>query len=601
MRIRRFITRQFVACFSVGVVTAAVVTWSDDRAFQRGATGLLHSELEEQALILEQMALPGLSDPMATLTLRARVTALGVSTTTRFTVIAADGTVIAESDEDPTQLDNHGLRPEVVAARTHGTGVARRHSTSLGRELLYLARTVRNDGGAILGFARVAREASAFDAILAEERHHIWLALAAGLAVAAALAWAMARHLTRPVGELRATAHAMAMGDDRRRALVIGDDEFAQLGRALNTMADRLQERVEEMRGERAKLTAILGGMVEGVAAVDVDERILHLNGAAADMLGATGGDRVGQPLLSVTRVPEICDLVATTLARDEKATREVSIHKGVETRTMQVEATPLRDGDGAVRGAILVLHDVTELRRLENLRRDFVANVSHELKTPLTAIKGLVDTIVDDRDMPATSRERFLGKVQRQADRLGNLVNDLLVLARIESSKSSDELLPVDLRDPVRESCAGLAVTAQQKDLRLGVVLPREPVIVRGESESLRQVVDNLLGNAIRYTPAQGAIDVTVTVDGRQAVLSVRDTGIGIEAAHLDRIFERFYRVDKARSRELGGTGLGLAIVKHVALAHGGTVAVSSRPGAGSSFSVCIPLDLSAQEGDES
>ncbi len=601
MRFRRFLTRQFVALFSVGVVTAAVVTWSDDRAFQRGALELLQAELREHALILEQVALPALRDPRAEPELRDRVTALGVGTTTRFTVIAPDGRVIAESDEDPRQLDDHSTRPEVLAARAAGVGLARRHSTSLGIELVYLARAARSESGTLLGFARVARPASAFDAVLARERQHLWLALGFTLAAAAVLAWLLARHIARPLAELRAAAHAMADGEDRRRAAVVGDDEFASLAGALNTMADRLQFRVEEMRGERAKLTAILGGMVEGVAAVDVGERILHLNDAAAEMLGADATTVLGRPLVEVTHVPEICELVSTTIARTEKTSREVVVHRGGEAHTLQLEATPLREGEGAVRGAILVLHDVTELRRLENMRRDFVANVSHELKTPLTAIKGLVDTMVDDEQMPEEARHRFLGKVQRQADRLGNLVNDLLVLARIESSKSTDELLPVDLRNPVRESCAGLAVTAQQKDLRLRATLPEHPVIVRGEAESLRQAVDNLLGNAIRYTPQGGAVDVTLSVAHHEALVTVRDTGIGIEAGHLDRIFERFYRVDKARSRELGGTGLGLAIVKHVALAHGGAVAVQSRPGAGSTFSVRIPLDAEFVERDRS
>jgi two-component system phosphate regulon sensor histidine kinase PhoR len=588
---RHFFRRLFVSLVAVGILTAVVVSWSDDRAFKRGAVRLSNEELQQLAMALEQLAGPAMRGEATIESLRRSVTELGAASAIRFTVVDPTGKVIAESDEDPLEMDDHGRRPEIQEARTGGYGIARRKSRSLGHEMVYLARAVRTPDGELLGFARVARDADAFDAALAEGRQQIWLAILIGTATAAILAWLLARHIARPIAVLERTAHEMADSTERRRAPIAGDDELAALARALNTLADRLEQRVDEMRAERAKLSAILGGMVEGVTAVDAEERVLHLNGAAVDMLGIDDPDVVGRPLVEVTRIPEICELVATTLRSGEKATRETAIRRGTETVVVQLEAAPLRNGDDSVRGALLVMHDVTELRRLESMRRDFVANVSHELKTPLTAIKGIVDTIVEDPYMPDDTRHRFLEKVQRQVDRLGNLVSDLLVLARIESWKPGEEMLAIDLRQPVHESCNHLAVSAAQKKLRLEVALPDRPVSVRGESESLRQIVDNLLGNAIRYTPENGEIRVALVERDGNAILSVRDTGIGIAAEHLDRIFVRFYRVDKARSRELGGTGLGLAIVKHVALAHGGAVSVQSRIGVGSTFTVRIPL----------
>jgi two-component system phosphate regulon sensor histidine kinase PhoR len=260
--------------------------------------------------------------------------------------------------------------------------------------------------------------------------------------------------------------------------------------------------------------------------------------------------------------------------------------------QVIQLIATPLRAGGGTVEGAILVLHDVSELRKLESIRRDFIANVSHELKTPLAAIRGLVETLIDDPDMDDETHHRFVSKIRDQAERLSNLVVDLLTISRLESDGGGVQLGNVDLREPVAESYRSLAAVAESKGIEISANVPDEPVTIRGDAESLRELVDNLIGNAIKYTPRGGGrVAIRLEVEGTNAVLEVEDNGIGIEPEHQGRIFERFYRVDKARSRQLGGTGLGLSIVKHVALAHGGNVSLRSRPGDGSTFRVQIPL----------
>ena len=259
--------------------------------------------------------------------------------------------------------------------------------------------------------------------------------------------------------------------------------------------------------------------------------------------------------------------------------------------RHVELHATPLRDADGDLVGAVLVLHDVTDLRRLEAIRREFVANVSHELKTPITAIRGMVETVLDDEGMDPIFRHRFLVRIREQSFRLSELVTDLLTLSRIESEALVGEMAVLDLRGPIRQSLDALQPLADGKDIRVSVDLPDEPVPVLGEAEALRLVFGNLLENAIEFTPAGRRVSLRLAVAERDAIAEVVDEGIGIEPKHVDRIFQRFYRVDQARARELGGTGLGLSIVRHVCIAHRGEVQVDSRPGVGSTFRVRLPL----------
>jgi two-component system phosphate regulon sensor histidine kinase PhoR len=300
--------------------------------------------------------------------------------------------------------------------------------------------------------------------------------------------------------------------------------------------------------------------------------------------------------------VPEVSEALLRTIREGADRSAEVVLPGRPEDQVLELRSSPMRGARGEVDGAVVVVHDVTRLRRLEVVRRDFVANVSHELKTPLTAIRGLVETLLDDQDMDEGTRRRFLGKVHRQVQRLSALVADLLTLSRVESGQAAFERVPLDVRNPVRESVRALLGEAQAKSLDLQVELPMEPAMVRGDTEALRQVVDNLVSNAIKYTPERGRITLRVRQDGTATTIEVHDTGIGIAPRDRERIFERFYRVDKARSREVGGTGLGLAIVKHVVQALGGQVGVESTLGRGSTFRVTFPsADRSEHHGSPS
>ncbi|MEO6708806.1 MAG: ATP-binding protein, partial [Planctomycetota bacterium] len=351
-----------------------------------------------------------------------------------------------------------------------------------------------------------------------------------------------------------------------------------------------LRERMETIVSDRNKLLAILGSMVEGVVAVDRDDRVVHMNEVAGRLLRASPHDSLGKRIWEVTRIVEVSEILEQARRRAGAADAEVHLAVSNGEARIELRASPLVDGSGALSGAVVVLNDVTDLRRLESLRRDFVANVSHELKTPLTAIRGLVETLIEDKSMEIATRERFHEKIRDQSTRLSSLVSDLLTIARVESQAMTLERKPLDLRATLRECEARFAPLCEAKGLTLELRAPPEPLVVQGDEESLRQIVDNLLDNALKYTPARGRIEVSARAREDEAVLEVSDTGIGIEPRDLERIFERFYRVDKARSRELGGTGLGLSIVKHLVHSLGGRVAVESKLGRGSTFRIVLP-----------
>ncbi|MFQ5718995.1 MAG: ATP-binding protein [Acidobacteriota bacterium] len=421
-----------------------------------------------------------------------------------------------------------------------------------------------------------------------------WLLAGVSLALLMpAVIW-WARRAAGSVEEMVAVATSLAEGGDALCERDDRTDELGDLARALNRIRARVAHRVAEARGEDHRMQTILAGMVEGVVATDRDERVVHINEAAARILEVEVDTAAGRPIWEITRVVAVSEVLQA--ARQELAVieREVRLVPGSGERVVSLHAAPLRE-DAGVSGAVVVLHDITELRRLEAVRREFVANVSHELRTPLTAIAGLVETLIDDPDMEARTRQRFLSRISAQGRRLNDMVRDLLDLSRIESAAGTVEMSPTDLGAVVRAGIEVVLAATRGDRPDVDVVLPESPVIVRGDDDSLQRAVANLVENAIRYTDRGGTVRVAVKATSDRAELTVADTGIGIEAAHRERIFERFYRVDRSRSRRGGGTGLGLAIVKHVAVTHGGTVEMESEPGRGSTFRITLPLAESA------
>ncbi|MBK8977604.1 MAG: PAS domain-containing protein [Planctomycetes bacterium] len=509
----------------------------------------------------------------------------------RFTLFDGSGQVFADTAvpvDEPAVLagDDGGWREALSAGEFSGPIGA----TAGGAAALAFAQRLDDDGVA-RGVLRASRPRAAVDRPIAAVRDLVLAALAVALLSAFALAFARARAIERPLQRMSAVAQAMAQGDFSHRLSIDDRDAFGELAHALNQLGSVSRDRIDVMATDRSRVLAILGAMVEGVVAVDEDECIVHLNTAAARILDTQSGHAIGRRVWEVTRIREVSDILAQALRTGEERSAQVRVVAPPRDRWVELHASPLHDSDGVVAGAVVVLHDVSDLRRLEAIRRDFVANVSHELKTPITAIRGMVETVLDDPDMDEQHRQSFLRRIREQTGRLATLVVDLLTLSRLEAEGSAHELEVLDLRVPVRESLQALAEPAALRGIEVELEEPDRPVRVLGDLESLRLLASNLLDNAVKYTPQGGQVWLRLRTDADHAILDVVDTGIGIDRKHLDRIFQRFYRVDKARSRELGGTGLGLSIVKHVCATHRGDVSVESEPGRGSTFRVRLPL----------
>lgn len=511
----------------------------------------------------------------------------------RITLIARDGRVIGESGvtaAEVPRVENHAGRPEVRTALAGRVGRDLRRSVTVDAPLLYVALPVR-DGGDLAGVLRLALPLSAVTASYRSVHEVMLLGGVVAVAVALGIGLFVSGRVTRPVVEMQSIARQMSEGNFTVRAPTRSPDEIGTLGRSLNVMAARLREKIEDLEEERGKLAAILDAMVEGVVAVDGREHIVLINERARALfgLGAVRGER--KPFLEVIRNGDLHHvfLEARRAAPGTMVSRELTLTRPAE-RVLQVHAVPLALG-GDAGGAVVVLYDVTALRKLERVRTEFVANVSHELRTPLTAIRGYLETLLAGALEEPDNARRFLEIALRHTERLGRLLNDLAELSNIELGKVALALEPVRLEEVVDSVLPIMRPRAESGRVALRAELPDGLPPVRADRDRLAQILINLVDNAVKYTPGGGA----VTLEARAAEaglveVAVRDTGIGIPAADLPRVTERFYRVDKARSRELGGTGLGLAIVKHLVAAHGGELAIESEVGQGTAVRFTLP-----------
>jgi two-component system phosphate regulon sensor histidine kinase PhoR len=513
------------------------------------------------------------------------VSRLGGRSGMRITVVGGDGAVLADSERGAAQvpeMDNHASRPEVRQALAGGTGTAIRRSDTTAVEYAYAAQAVTLEGGRVV----VVRLALPLDR-LARLQGRLGLALAlamlAALAAMTAASWWLTRRLFRPLARVVAGADALARGHLAHRLEVPEEEELATLALSLNRLASRVEEQIAAVGAERDHLQAILASMSEGVLVTGPDGRARFANAALRRLLGLAG-DVAGRSPLELSRQPPLERLVAATLRSGEAGSGEMVLH-APERRTLALTTAALADR----RGAVVVARDITAFLRLAEMRRDFVANVSHELKSPLAAIRGYAETLADGAlDDPPAAR-RFTARILEQCRRLQALLEDLLTLSRLEGAEGASERQRVELGDLARRGVELLAGAAAERRVELAV--EGDAVTVHGDADALERMVLNLLDNALKYNRPGGAVRVRVAGGDREALLEVRDTGIGIPADALPRIFERFYRVDKGRSRDEGGTGLGLAIVKHVAQQHGGRVEVESALGEGSAFRVRLPL----------
>ena len=584
----RLLWKLYLGYFVLIVLTASILGALVFRRIREDSLEEIQTSLRSHALFFREFAGRRPADEPAS-ELQDRLRLLGREMGARLTVIATDGRVLADSDRDPAEMDNQLNRPEILRARSHGLDTRPRLSEIRGVPGISLALPVRDNLGN-LGYIRVSMPLSAIDERLGRSGKAVFAGTVSVAVVALILGLLVARRLLRPLVSMTRIAESMAGGDYGQRLSIARSDEIGELGDALNRMARSSQRRMETFQSDHRQLLAILGGMAEGEVAVDENERVLHMNEAAGRILGADASTSLGKPVWETTRIPQISETISSTLRKGTGVNTSLEIRSSPRDRSIELKATPLRNGEQAPVGAVVVMHDVSERLRVETMRQDFVANVSHELKTPVAAIQALVETILDDPEMTGQTRERFLRKTRNQSLRLSSIVSDLLTLSRMESEEGVTRET-VDLRDTVAVPAEEAIPTAEVKRIRLRIRVPDRPLWTTGDMEGLCLVTSNLVGNALKYTPREGEVTVSLSQEGDQALLEVQDSGIGIEARHLDRIFERFYRVDTARSRELGGTGLGLSIVKRVVLAHNGSVSVESIPGRGSTFRVLLPV----------
>jgi two-component system phosphate regulon sensor histidine kinase PhoR len=500
----------------------------------------------------------------------------------RISLIARDGTVVADSRADALTLENHADRPEVRAAYAGRPGSDVRHSRSLGTDLQYVAVPA----AAPSPYA-VVRVAEPLAIVRSLNTALLRLSLVAGaltlLATFAFVYWLSGRHLARIAG-LQAVARRIGEGDAQARATERPDDEIGRLGAALNRMAFELRARLDALAGERDEREHILAHMSDGVALFDGEGRIVHCNHSLAGILGAPRPAAPGMALAEYVRVPELDDLLRRARAEGRLVDADLRLWSP-RPRFVRATATPLDPQGGAV---LLVLHDLTEAEAVNRMRQDFVANVSHELRTPLTSLRGYAETLLDGGLEDAEHREGFVRVIRDQAERLQALVDDLLSLAQLERPEADLRRERFDLRALLAQQVA----VSRERAARAGLELVLEdgpPVDLVADRVRIEQVIANLLDNALKYTE-RGAVTLRAGLEDTRAWCEIADTGSGIPADDLPRIFERFYRVDKARSREKGGTGLGLSIVKHVLALHGGEVSATSTVGAGSTFRFELP-----------
>jgi two-component system phosphate regulon sensor histidine kinase PhoR len=514
---------------------------------------------------------------------------LGKVTSMRITLILPTGEVVGDSDKDPRMMEDHSSRPEVKEALAGKTGVYTRYSDTLRKEMMYVAIPAWREG-VVVGVVRTSIPLTEINKAMGSVYLKIALFGLVIIIVAVAINLDISRRLSGILKEMRQGAQRFAGGDLTHRLLLPDSEELGSLADALNQMAKKLGDRMRMTIEQRNELEAVLSAMEEGVVAVDSDEYIFTINQAAGLLLGIDGTTAKGHTIQEMVRNADILRFLTGILTGKGKNKEEIVLH-GTESKFLQVSGTVLHNSEGEKIGALVVLNDITRLRQLENIRREFVANVSHELKTPITSIKGYIETLQEGALEDKENAIKFLEIIAKQADLLHALIDDLLSLSKIEQEAERGEMQLVDekVRRIIEDAIASYETRARERRIRVTLQC-KDEVVVKANARLLEQAVGNLLDNAIKYSEAGSSVDIEVVKNKKEVAIAVRDHGGGMAPEHLSRLFERFYRVDKGRSRELGGTGLGLAIVKHIIQAHGGRVAVESTLGKGSTFTLLLP-----------
>jgi two-component system phosphate regulon sensor histidine kinase PhoR len=587
-RNKKLIWQIFPSFLLITLLSLLAVSWYASSSMRHFFLDQTAVDLEVRTILLEKQIIAHLS-PLDAPSVDSVCKAMGRESATRYTIILSTGEVIGDSRETPRQMDNHANRPEIAQALQSETGQSIRYSNTLLQSMMYVARPIKKEGN-ILAVIR----ASIPTTFIEQELSSIRLKIAMGglliAILAAGISLLISRRITRPIVTMKKSAGHFADGEFNHRLTIPDSEEMAGLAEALNQMALQLDNRIKTIINQRNELETVLASMREGVVAVDNKERIISMNQSAAVLFECDPVQSQDKNIQEVVRNLPLQLFIRKAITGREPEEDDIVLYQNGE-KILNLKSSPLLDAGKEQVGTLVVINEVTQLRRLENMRKDFVANVSHEIKTPLTAIKGFVETLHQGNvDKPEES-ERFLGIIQKHVDRLSSIIDDLLSLSRIEQEdeRQAIEFENKPINDIFKSAVQICRSKAEEKNITINQVCEGS-LKAYIDPPLLEQAVVNLLDNAIKYSEPNSAIHLTAILNDSEVRIIVEDQGIGIAKKHLSRLFERFYRVDKARSRKMGGTGLGLAIVKHIAQAHGGQVTVKSTADKGSTFTIHLP-----------
>lgn len=597
---KKLVWQIFPANIIILVVAIFILSWYGATTLQEFYLQDTEADLESRANLLSSKVIDFLKvDDIVGL--RYHSIEAGRESGTRITVIDSEGTVLADSNENPEVMDNHRYRDEINTAFTGAVGSSRRFSSTLDENRIYVAVPIiieREVGGQEPFVLRTSVSVASLDKTLEKMKNRIILGSLVVLVLAGFVTLIISRNVSRPLEQMTKSAQQFARGDFSERMLPMAKKtaslEIVTLSSAMDRMAELLDEKIQAIVTHRNQLETVFSSMVEAVIAIDLEERVISINDAAAQLFDVDRSTATGKIMQQIVRNVKLQQEISSTLQSKESVEEEIILHEKDGDRFLQTHVVTLSNGLGEYVGVLVVMNDVTRMRRLENIRRDFVANVSHELRTPITSIQGYVETLLDGALDSREDSEKFLEVVLRQSQRLNSIIDDLLCLSRIEEEarqgeiqREASSLLPV-----VESALQFCEIKAEKAGVKLESNCG-DDIVANVNGPLIEQALINLVANAVTYSKPDDTVlvDCSLQEGGEKSrvKISVIDTGIGISKEHLPRLFERFYRSDKARSRSVGGTGLGLAIVKHIAQSHGGTVEVESVEGEGSTFSLII------------
>ncbi|TVX92339.1 two-component system histidine kinase PnpS [Paenibacillus agilis] len=596
-RFRNRLTLTYVLMVGLSVLAAGIyMTYSFKDSHIKQLEQTMVQEIKMLDTMLEWRSFDSAEDRSAYYTTWAK--ALQEATDTRVTFVLSDGTVTGDSNYDVSSMDNHLQREEIQQAAKGYFGSIIRFSNTLNENMLYVAGPIQHPGK-FEGYVRLAKGLAEVEAGVRQLLEYLVIGLAGLFLAAAIVSYRIAHKLTRPIENMTRVALRIAKRDYSARVEATGKDELGQLGSAINAMADSLEEQVDEIRENESRLRSVLDHMMNGIVMVDANGRVGLMNGKAEQLFGLSCKECLGKNYTDIRIPSELQVIISEVMMYRNYVQHETTVYYP-EERLLDIHAVPVYYTDDEWAGLLLMMQDLSELRRLERMRSEFVANVSHELKTPIAAVKGFAETLLNGAIQDAETAHSFVQIIHDESERLNRLIGDLLELSKIQSRQVPMQYSPVHLPSLLEQTVHILGKNADRKEIEITLQVT-DDLFIEADEDRLRQIVLNLLSNAINYTPEGGKVKLCAkpilvgtfndSEPDEQIEISITDTGIGIPKKDLPRIFERFYRVDKARSRSSGGTGLGLSIVKHLVESHHGTLKVESEVGVGTTFTITLPI----------